>query len=530
MNQHAFLDAILAEPDDDTHRLVYADWLDDHGQSARAALIRAQVLLAALAEDDPARAALEDEADDLLAEHEAEWSAPLRDLALAWEWRRGFPEQATLRARAFLEHGGRLCAAAPLRDLRLIAEPSDLPGLAQSQHLGGVEALDLSRDAAGALPHWRGHLLRDQAVQVLLASPYLKRIKRLSLAGHGIEGPAVQRLVQSGLFDQLTELDLSGNQPLGDRAARALAEARAGRLEVLRVRNTNLTRAGAQALFAVGWPRLRILDLDLRVLLLRPVRQPDRELPALLEAPAWDRLTSLCLKRCELGRASAEWLASNPRLAGLTELDLSSNAIGPEGAQPLAASPHLAGLRVLRLRGNGLRDAGARDLASSPYLRRLTELDLDGNQIGGPGIHALARSATLAGLRALNLSNNFVGLTNVPELAGSPHLTGLTRLALVNTGLNAEALAALAGAANLARLRSLDLRGDDLDGGGARALLAATWARRLRELKFRAAGLPLDIFEAGLRAGRLPRLSWVVLNERGVSPREWDQFRARFGE
>jgi uncharacterized protein (TIGR02996 family) len=40
--QQAFLRAIIEEPDDDTHRLVFADWLDDDGQSAWAALIRAQ--------------------------------------------------------------------------------------------------------------------------------------------------------------------------------------------------------------------------------------------------------------------------------------------------------------------------------------------------------------------------------------------------------------------------------------------------------------------------------------------------------
>lgn len=39
------LDAILAEPDEDVHRLVAADWLDDHGQPERAEFIRVQVKL-----------------------------------------------------------------------------------------------------------------------------------------------------------------------------------------------------------------------------------------------------------------------------------------------------------------------------------------------------------------------------------------------------------------------------------------------------------------------------------------------------
>jgi uncharacterized protein (TIGR02996 family) len=49
MSEHAgFLQAIIESPDDDPHRLVYADWLDEQGQSARAALIRTQCSLQGL--------------------------------------------------------------------------------------------------------------------------------------------------------------------------------------------------------------------------------------------------------------------------------------------------------------------------------------------------------------------------------------------------------------------------------------------------------------------------------------------------
>ena len=43
----AFLAAVVADPDDDTVRLVAADWLDDHDDPDRAAFIRIQVELAA---------------------------------------------------------------------------------------------------------------------------------------------------------------------------------------------------------------------------------------------------------------------------------------------------------------------------------------------------------------------------------------------------------------------------------------------------------------------------------------------------
>lgn len=46
--RESFLRAICAEPDEDTPRLAFADWLDEHGEEARAAFIRVQVELAAL--------------------------------------------------------------------------------------------------------------------------------------------------------------------------------------------------------------------------------------------------------------------------------------------------------------------------------------------------------------------------------------------------------------------------------------------------------------------------------------------------
>jgi uncharacterized protein (TIGR02996 family) len=80
----AFLAAIAEDPDDDAARLVYADWLDEHGgpgDAARAEFIRVQCALAALAEDDPRREDLAPREGALLAAHRADWT----DLAFA-DW------------------------------------------------------------------------------------------------------------------------------------------------------------------------------------------------------------------------------------------------------------------------------------------------------------------------------------------------------------------------------------------------------------------------------------------------------------
>ena len=45
-DRDGFLRAITAAPADDLPRLIYADWLDEHGESERAEFIRLQIQLA----------------------------------------------------------------------------------------------------------------------------------------------------------------------------------------------------------------------------------------------------------------------------------------------------------------------------------------------------------------------------------------------------------------------------------------------------------------------------------------------------
>src|SRR5438309_11483 len=104
MNQEdAFIEAILQHPDDDTPRLVYADWLEEHGQGERAEFIRVQCNLARLPDDDPRRATLQVREQKLLKEHEGEWTGPLLGLlsgmVTKWRFRRGFVDELAMEAR-----------------------------------------------------------------------------------------------------------------------------------------------------------------------------------------------------------------------------------------------------------------------------------------------------------------------------------------------------------------------------------------------------------------------------------------------
>src|SRR5438105_15368274 len=90
--EEAFLNDIIANPDEDGPRLVFADWLDDNGDPARAEFIRLQCERARLPPDDPRSLDLELRVGELLGAHEPRWRAPLPKLpGITWGgFERGF--------------------------------------------------------------------------------------------------------------------------------------------------------------------------------------------------------------------------------------------------------------------------------------------------------------------------------------------------------------------------------------------------------------------------------------------------------
>src|SRR5262249_40352521 len=93
LTEEGFLADIRDNPDDDTTRLIYADWLDDHGESARAELIRVQVELARLDQDDPTWADLDRQVRGILEQCEPRWTEAIRPLALGWQFVRGLLDE-----------------------------------------------------------------------------------------------------------------------------------------------------------------------------------------------------------------------------------------------------------------------------------------------------------------------------------------------------------------------------------------------------------------------------------------------------
>lgn len=153
MEQEALLKAIAAAPDDDLPRLVYADWLDEHDNPARAEFIRTQISLASDQDEAGGRSRTpEDKAKlihrsaELLRQNQADWEAPLRrhfgkgiDRVL---FRRGFPERFRLTGAAVRRLSGllELPGVIPLElDLRgATLSDTDLRSLAKLTSLGSL--------------------------------------------------------------------------------------------------------------------------------------------------------------------------------------------------------------------------------------------------------------------------------------------------------------------------------------------------------------------------------------------------------
>jgi uncharacterized protein (TIGR02996 family) len=426
----AFLQAIIDNPDDDAIRLVHADFLDDQGQSERAAFIRVQVELASLPEDDPRREELEDREQLLLHRHQHEWAEPLSYLSChSVTFRRGFPEHIALEYDLFPSRADELFRAAPVRHVEMIYTEGWTDALASCSHLKRLTGLGLKH----------GHI-GPEGVLPLLSWPHLARLLALDLDDTRLGPAGLQDLLaRSHLLPELEELGLGDNWLEAEDVVRLASSPLAIRLKRLGLNN------------GIGWTQGRQEGVG------------RAGVQAVAAAASLSGLTSLDLGYCGAGDEGCEALAASPHLTRLTDLYLDGNAIAATGAEALFASPNVSRLRLLKLRdGNRIGEAGARALAGSPHLRCLRHLDLEGNDIGDGGAKALASSVGLGGLRVLKLYNNGIKRGGVRALVRSQFWPKLLALDLQANPLTDAAAKELLAASEPAQLLALDLRGTNI--------------------------------------------------------------------
>lgn len=210
-----FLRSICAEPEDDTVRLVYADWLEENGEPERAEFIRIQVERARLRasgtdSDDLARR-------DLNLRHTRgdEWRRELPRLSgVNWHrfWR-GFVSGADVIAwRFYRDQADSVFAATPVQFLNIggLYTGNGAPEFTCSPYLSRLRGLILSQCYFGghsehafwasptfanlewielreivSLPEWRA--------RAIIESPTLGQLKELRISG-AVEQSAIAPL------------------------------------------------------------------------------------------------------------------------------------------------------------------------------------------------------------------------------------------------------------------------------------------------------------------------------------------------
>jgi uncharacterized protein (TIGR02996 family) len=242
----ALLRAILDAPEDDAPRLVYADWLDEQGESARAAFIRVQVQLARLSADDPSHSRLAQTEQTLRGANRAAWIDWLPDWVSAHEFRRGFIEWIQCQAKDFIAHADEVRTKTPLQGVRIDGRQQIAVALFRSRALEGLRSLTLS---VNVLP-----LTWDQ----LGNCHYLGKLKELEIHSSSHTKEMVEALVGSSSLPALRSLRLKWCA-LGDEHTAWLVGHRwANRLRALDLSNNYISPEGGLAV--AGSPFLEQLE------------------------------------------------------------------------------------------------------------------------------------------------------------------------------------------------------------------------------------------------------------------------------
>jgi uncharacterized protein (TIGR02996 family) len=171
----AFLRAIRADPDDDTARLAFADWLDEHDDPL-GAFVRVQLELEPIRYriDNPRAVELHRREEELLRAHGDNWIGTNQLLTNPADFgpvfRRGLPDYACLSLDTFLKNGEALFDAHPtLREVALYGVANRCSDLTMSPLLARLDALEIA--------DW---LTEDDALS-LSVSPHLDKIGRFKL-------------------------------------------------------------------------------------------------------------------------------------------------------------------------------------------------------------------------------------------------------------------------------------------------------------------------------------------------------------
>ena len=322
--------AVLEHPADDAPRRAYAAWCEAHGQSARAAFIRAQLERAKLPPDSPEAAHwFQEEMRALRARPPTQpWWALYEAIVARYRARTG--KQRTSLSfrdqRGFIAGvGGDVAEVVEVLEELAAIEPIDHVWLEWPGRSGGAASLlprlaamplwvrikEISLNASAELLHSLGH------------SPQVAGVRRLSLWANA---PDNQTLDTPAILTALIAALAGGFAGVTHFEIRGVALGPAG-LEPL----------CARTLARGKWERLSIADAALG----------DAGAQLLAAAPGLEHLQALALRDNGVTAAGVSALVNAPGLAALEDLDLGKNLIDEPGMRALQQRRGLPRLRRL---------------------------------------------------------------------------------------------------------------------------------------------------------------------------------------
>lgn len=440
--EQPLLDEICADPDAIAPRLIYADWLEEHGNPL-SELIRVQCELFELDSFEDPYHELKARERELLPSFQ-EQTAGIERFNIQLRFRRGFVEE-------FTTHYGRT-------PKNLESAFKAFP-LLQSAHLvGNSDAISQVIDAPFLRRIRELHFstLSDSCVETLARSRTLTELRVLHF-NRVLLAKYISRWRKSRVWSGLKQLRLL-NSHIGDTGLRTLLGAKSvSSLEDLNLKRNLLESSISHLAGSKVIQGLRRLNLSQNAIQSRGVAE-------LASAEGLAQLERLSLSRCQLDDEALHTISRCPLLRNLTHLDVSENAV-EQGLDLISESSYLRELRFLHLYcarvqsgqlarfaespnsnhlawldlgNNALTDADARVLASNPKFATLRYLSLTGNRLTDEGAIMLAESESLRDLRQLNLNRNWIGTAGMEAIAKEGRWPKIRDLGLTGNPGNSE--------------------------------------------------------------------------------------------
>lgn len=454
-DRRALVAAVRENPDDDTPRLVCADWFEERGDDAsiaRADFIRTQVARSRLAPADPRQSELQARELRLLRRYAAAWCGS-HFLFKKARFRRGFIEYVHLHLKHFLHHRRQLFDLEPVRDVSLTGwrrAPDDLVRrVAACPELTNLDTLRVHHQGPHKSP-------RDNLV-LLLESPHLTRLRSLRVPMLSFTADARRRFERAAVVGRLEELSLPAFDTFPDDPGPWFSDG--GPPE--------------------PWANLRSLRLSEYAPHLDPLAR-------LCGMPFWDGLRSLAVS-LPYHQENAFLARLRDRLPGaLEEFRLAANHSPVEIPDADSFFARLAGrpLRVLNLRWVPVSPTALGHVLGPQSRCRLEELSLSGCGLTPGHTGIIAGSPNMQSVWSLELSE-YSGLTPaaVEAVLSSPNTRSVVRLSLGVRAAGQAVVNALTAAAGWDRLRVLELPATGVTADALARLLGAPAARHLTRLR-----------------------------------------------